>query len=120
MKEQMSVGYCRFCGRSRMVEAPEGNEANIIATRECDCDQAANERTRERIMEEFKQNMHVQFPMQTELYDAVYQCADLLSRRKIDGMTMRAGTMTLKISRMAGGIKCKKTVKSEETTEATG
>ena len=39
----VAIGYCRFCGKSRMVDEP-CNDPNIYVTIRCDCEQAQRAR----------------------------------------------------------------------------
>lgn len=48
------TGFCRFCNQANMFDAPDGlspEDYNELATQECDCTEAANERARRAKME---------------------------------------------------------------------
>ena len=59
----MKIGYCKYCGNSRMITDVDGplteEEMNRIATQNCDCEQARWQAQKERTLEVYDQDLFV-------------------------------------------------------------
>ncbi|MCM1233525.1 MAG: hypothetical protein NC489_25700 [Ruminococcus flavefaciens] len=94
------IGFCKYCGQSRIIEAPEGFSAadlNEQASEECDCDEARRQRERRAKMEAagaWAQNM---FSKENGQLQVVLCAIRSTFEGAIDYVTVKIGKRTHKI-----------------------
>lgn len=115
------IGFCKYCGQSRIIEAPEGFSAadlNEQASDECDCDEARRQRERRAKMEAagmWAQNM---FSKENGQLQTVLCAIRSTFEGAIDYVTIKIGKKTHKIDTDSDGmIRIRSTFRStnEET-----
>ena len=75
------IGYCRFCGQSRMVDSDPGmteEELNKLATSECTCPGATREAWKNSVLEVYDQNLEVLFGKKPELKKLMREAGKLI------------------------------------------
>lgn len=101
------IGFCKYCGQSRIVEAPEGFSAadlNEQASDECDCDEARRQRERRAKMEAagtWAQNM---FSREDGQLQTVLCAIRSTFEGAIDYVTIKIGKRTHKIDTDSDGM----------------
>lgn len=101
------IGFCKYCGQSRIVEAPEGFSAadlNEQASDECDCDEARRQRERRAKMEAagtWAQNM---FSREDGQLQTVLCAIRSTFEGAIDYVTIKIGKHTHKIDTDSDGM----------------
>lgn len=101
------IGFCKYCGQSRIIEAPEGFSAadlNEQASDECDCDEARRQRERRAKMEAagmWAQNM---FSRENGQLQTVLCAIRSTFEGSIDYVTIKIGKKTHKIDTDSDGM----------------
>ncbi len=101
------IGFCKYCGQSRIIEAPEGFSAadlNEQASDECDCDEARHQRERRAKMEAagmWAQNM---FSKENGQLQTVLCAIRSTFEGSIDYVTIKIGKKTHKIDTDSDGM----------------
>lgn len=101
------IGFCKYCGQSRIIEAPEEFSAadlNEQASDECDCDEARRQRRRREKMEAagmWAQNM---FSRENGQLQTVLCAIRSTFEKSIDCVTVKIGKKTHKIDRDSDGM----------------
>ena len=101
------IGFCKYCGQSRIIEAPEGFSAadlNEQASDECDCDEARRQRERRAKMEAagmWAQNM---FSKENGQLQTVLCAIRSTFEGSIDYVTIKIGKKTHKIDTDSDGM----------------
>ena len=101
------IGFCKYCGQSRIIEAPEGFSAadlNEQASEECDCDEARRQRERRAKMEAagmWAQNM---FSKENGQLQTVLCAIRSTFEGSIDYVTIKIGKKTHKIDTDSDGM----------------
>ncbi|MCM1104066.1 MAG: hypothetical protein NC548_27685 [Lachnospiraceae bacterium] len=101
------IGFCKYCGQSRIIEAPEGFSAadlNEQASEECDCDEARRQRERRAKMEAagaWAQNM---FSKENGQLQVVLCAIRSTFEGAIDYVTVKIGKRTHKIDTDSDGM----------------
>ncbi len=104
---ERQIGFCKYCGQSRIVEAPEGFSAadlNEQASDECDCDEARRQRERRAKMEAagtWAQNM---FSREDGQLQTVLCAIRSTFEGAIDYVTIKIGKRTHKIDTDSDGM----------------
>lgn len=106
----MNIGYCRFCGASRMLPEEAGSrteeELNEAATRLCDCEKGKWYAQSLRIMEVYEQDLHLLLGEGREEIKAVLLPAgSLILEGKIGGISMSLpGDASIKVRYKKNGL----------------
>lgn len=101
------IGFCKYCGQSRIIEAPEGFSAadlNEQASDECECDEARRQRERRAKMEAagmWAQNM---FSKENGQLQVVLCAIRSTFEGAIDYVTIKIGKKTHKIDTDSDGM----------------
>ena len=101
------IGFCKYCGQSRIIEAPEGfstADLNEQASDECDCDEARRQRERRAKMEAagmWAQNM---FSKENGQLQTVLCAIRSTFEGSIDYVTIKIGKKTHKIDTDSDGM----------------
>lgn len=117
----MRNGVCKYCGQIRMVKSealtPQ-DDVDALASKECDCFDAKAQRNQDRKYEKARCNIDIIFKNDPETAEILNMAARKIADDKIDGIAVKCGRMTAKISGTAKGtIKVTKQEKDESSLE---
>lgn len=107
-KIETLTGTCQFCGQTKLLQAYDQEQADRMATENCDCpggkiakrEKLVTERLNELIGEEAPDNGWD--PVSREAYDLILELAFLVVEGKMESAAIRIDRTNLKI-RNAGG-----------------
>ena len=118
------IGYCRFCGQSKMVDGDPGmseEELNQLATSECTCPGAVREAWKNSVLEEYDQNLEVLFGKKPELKKLMRAAGELIMNEKIEKLTItEAQGKTIGLKPREKGLCITITNKTKEETMSYG
>lgn len=101
------IGFCKYCGQSRIVEAPEGFSAadlNEQASDECDCDEAIRAREKKTQMEAAGLWAQNTFSRESGQLQVVLCAIRATFEGAIDYVTVKIGKHTHKIDTDSDGM----------------
>lgn len=125
MSDNTAIGFCRFCGNSRMVQVdgdPDDytkQELNDMASLQCNCPQATAWRDqtgrKEEMIRSINATMREQWPNVAEL---LIEAIDLIQMNFIKRITVQIDTIyTVKLMRQGEGLKLQ--IQDKRQTEVT-
>lgn len=115
----MRNGICKYCGQIRMVKSDAPSEdADTLASKECDCSGAKIQRDKDKKYEKAKRNIEIIFKRDPDTAEILNMAARKIADDEIDGIAVKCGKMTAKISVTGKGtIKVTKQEKEESSLE---
>lgn len=124
----MRKGACLYCGQIRMIEEDDmlravmegveaGKEADILATRQCDCEDAARERERKERREAAGEWARSTFSEQDGSLQMIQSAIQTTFEGAIDSVTVKINKYTHKIDTDSDGMIRIKTTYKESKTE---
>ena len=118
------IGYCRFCGQSRMVDGDPGmteEELNQLATSICECQGATHEAWKKSVLEEFGQNLEVLFGKRPGLKKLLAAAGEMIMDGKLKKLTVtEAEGKTIALAIKDKGLCVTITEKTKEETISHG
>lgn len=125
MADNTAIGFCRFCGNSRMVQVdgdPDDytrQELNDMASLQCNCPKAIEWRDqtgrKEEMIRSINATMREQWPNVAEL---LIEAIDLIQMNFIKRITVQIDTIyTVKLMRQGEGLKLQ--IQDKRQTEVT-
>lgn len=119
------LGTCRFCHQQRYVEHVDENlsqnEINDIATRECDCEEAARARELSNSVRAVAYSIGKNENIYQEVKDAITGCLEPIAEGYIQSVTMKVDDLTtVKISLKKGRLTCVHTIKEDTVMDEMG
>ncbi len=117
----MRKGVCKYCGQVRMVTSealtPQ-DDVDAFASKECNCLEAQLQRKNDRKYEKAKRNIEIIFKNDPETAEILDMAARKIADDAIDGIAVKCGKMTAKVSGTGKGtIKVTKQEKDESSLE---
>lgn len=124
-EEEMDIGFCKFCGASRMIDADEPmtkEQLNEAATEQCTCGQAVEYARNKRIMEVYAQDLFVLLGEDKEkLRGVLYAAGALILEGEVGGVSMKLkGDASVKIKYKGNGLNTSLVRKHTEETQSCG
>lgn len=123
----MKIGYCRFCGSSRMIpnedaEEMTTDELNEEATRLCECREAKKYDQIQRIMEAYKNDLFTLLGEDKEnVRNVLYLAGALILEGKIGSVSMSLpGDASIRVRFKKGALVTSLTKKNTQETISFG
>lgn len=118
------IGYCRFCGQSRMVDGgPEmtEDELNQLATSICECPGATHDAWKQSTMEVFGQDLEMMFGKHPEVKTLLRYAGEQIIDGKMLALTIkRSGEQTIGLKLKDKGLCITKSVRIKEESVSYG
>lgn len=115
-EERTMVGYCLFCGQARMIEADEGtpeDQRNALATEKCNCDGAVHFAWKNRVLEEFNQDIETMFKEGDDLKGLISMAGEMIINKDIGSVNIKVKQgQTIGVGMKDKGLHIKVTNKS--------
>ena len=86
------IGYCRFCGQSRMVDGDptmSEEELNQLATSICECSGATHEAWKNSTMEVYDQDLEVLFGKRPEIKKLMHYAGEQILDGKMISLSIK-------------------------------
>lgn len=118
------IGYCRFCGQSRLIEAEDGmteEDANKRATELCECVDATHEAWKNSTLEVFGQDLEVMFGKRPEIKRLLRYAGEQILDNKMIALTVRRSTeQTISLKLKDHGLCITRTDRTKEESISYG
>ena len=104
------TGVCKYCGQTRIVKAESQEEADAVATLNCNCPGGELEQKKKHVEEQLDELIgelapdNGWDPVKPEVFVTIKKLAFLITENKISSCAMRVDDTNLKISRSKGKI----------------
>lgn len=93
-----SQGTCEYCGQSRFIKIFPGEDPDKVATRECECSEARQERELQNKIFAVKKGIDKRLKAtDPETKEFLKAGVELVARGKLDSITVKADYVTMKI-----------------------
>lgn len=123
----MKIGYCRFCGASRMItdedaEEMTTDELNEEATRLCECSKAKEYDQIHRIMEVYRNDLFLLLGEEKEnVRNVLYLAGALILEGKIGSVSMSLpGDASIRVRFKKNGLSTSLTKRNTQETMSCG
>ena len=91
-----SQGECAYCGQSRFVKIFPGEDPDTVATRECECSEARQERELQNTIHAVKKGMDKRLKdMDESLREYLKAWVEPIARNELDSVTVKTDAMTV-------------------------
>ena len=91
-----SQGTCEYCGQSRFVKIFPGEDPDTVATRECECSEARQERELQNTIHATKKGMDKRLKdMGDDLRERLKAWVEPIARCEIDSIAVKTDSMTV-------------------------
>lgn len=88
-------GTCAYCGQSRFVKIFPGEDPDTVATRECDCGEARQERELQNTIHATKKGMDKRLKnISDELREALKAWVEPIARSELDSIAVKLDAVT--------------------------
>lgn len=91
-----SQGTCEFCGQSRFVKIFPGEDPNTVATRECECSEARQERELQNTIHAVKKGMDKRLKnISDDLRESIKSWVEPVARYELDSIAVKLDASTI-------------------------
>ena len=91
-----SQGDCAYCGQSRFVKIFPGEDPNTVATRECECSQARQERELQNTIHAVKKGMDKRLKnISDDLRESIKSWVEPVARYELDSISVKLDASTI-------------------------
>ena len=114
------IGYCKFCGNSRMMEVPESYTQELVdedATKKCDCDEAHHENAINAMINHTEYQLGEILKDREKIKEMSIRLIEPLARGTIDQYSIKFGAYALKMVRKTDKISTSLKYTEEEKRE---
>lgn len=116
-RNDVKIGFCRFCGVSRILPETKGTtqqEWDEEATNDCNCKEAQNVRWKTAVLEQFGDDMG-QIDISPKIRTFLSSGAELIADGVLEYVQIRTDRdATVKVTKKSGGIFLRKTTTNTE------
>ena len=91
-----SQGDCAYCGQSRFVKIFPGEDPNTVATRECECSEARQERELQNTIHAVKKGMDKRLKnISDDLRESIKSWVEPVARYELDSIAVKLDASTI-------------------------
>ena len=91
-----SQGDCAYCGQSRFVKIFPGEDPNTVATRECECSEARQERELQNTIHAVKKGMDKRLKsISDDLRESIKSWVEPVARDELDSIAVKLDASTI-------------------------
>lgn len=91
-----SKGECAYCGQSRFVKIFPGEDPNTVATRECECNEARQERELQNTIHAVKKGMDKRLKnISDDLRESIKSWVEPVARYELDSVAVKLDASTI-------------------------
>lgn len=91
-----SQGECAYCGQSRFVKIFPGEDPNTVATRECECSEAKQERELQNTIHAVKKGMDKRLKnISDDLRESIKSWVEPIARYELDSIAVKLDASTI-------------------------
>ncbi len=91
-----SQGDCAYCGQSRFVKIFPGEDPNTVATRECECSKARQERELQNTIHAVKKGMDKRLKnISDDLRESIKSWVEPVARYELDSIAVKLDASTI-------------------------
>lgn len=91
-----SQGECAYCGQSRFVKIFPGEDPNTVATRECECSEARQERELQNTIHAVKKGMDKRLKnISDDLRESIKSWVEPVARCELDSIAVKLDASTI-------------------------
>ena len=90
-----SSGTCAYCGQSRFVKIFPGENPDTVATRECECSEARQERELQNTIHATKKGMDKRLKnISEDMLESLKSWVEPIARNELDSVTVKLDAVT--------------------------